>query len=450
WAADCAIKLCDWDKRALFGSDLNEHVRGKKSIVSPFLLLGYRDDPKLQLQCAKNYIDYIVPAPPQPIWNGQTWRNDKLRVAYVSGDFNSHPVAFLAAELFEKHDRSKFEFIGISFGMDDGSEMRRRLVAAFDRFYDVRSISDSTVAKLLGELQADIAIDLTGYTQNERPAIFAHRPAPIQVNYLGYPGTMGAPFIDYVIADKIVAPFELQPHFSEKIVHLPDCYQANDTKRKIAARAPTRQEAGLPDQAFVFCCFNNSWKITPEVFDVWMRLLHQVEDSVLWLLSDKGGAGRNLRAQAQRHGIDPSRIVFASQMPPDEHLARHALADLFLDTLPYNAHTTASDALWTGLPLVTCIGVAVAGRVAASILHAASVPELITANLAEYEGLALKLAKDPARLAAMRAKLVRNRDTCALFNTDRFARHIEAAFVTMWETWQRGEKPKSFSVEPID
>ena len=449
-AADCVMKLCDWDKRTRFAADLNGHVSGKKSIISPFLFLGYSGDPALQLQCARNYIENKIPLPLPPYWSGQTWHHDKLRVAYLSPDFSSHATAFLTAELFELHDRSRFEIIGVSFGVDDRSEMRRRLVAAFDEFHDVRGNSDKEVAKLLNDRQVDIAVDLAGYTTDSRPGIFAHRPVPIQVNYLGFPATMGADFIDYIIADAIVLPVEQQPYYTEKVVYLPDCYQVNDTKRKIAERTPTRQEMGLPEHAFVFCCFNNNWKITPEIFDVWMRLLHQVEGSVLWLLWDNDGAERNLRKEAQRRGIDLSRLVFAGRLPLAEHLARHRLADLFLDTLPYSAHTTASDALWAGLPVLTCKGEAFAGRVAASLLHAVGIPELITSNREDYQTLALKLARDPALLAEIKAKLVRNRDTCPLFNTERFARHIEAAYTTMWETWQRGEGPKSFSVEPID
>jgi predicted O-linked N-acetylglucosamine transferase (SPINDLY family) len=328
--------------------------------------------------------------------------------------------------------------------------MRKRLIAAFDEFHDVRKNSDKEVAKLLNDRHFDIAVDLAGYTQDSRPAILAHRPVPIQVNYLGFPATMGADFIDYIIADAMVLPVEHQPYYTEKVVYLPDCYQVNDTKRKIAERTPTRQEMELPEHAFVFCCFNNNWKITPEIFDIWMRLLHQVEGSVLWLLGDNERAERSLRKETQRRGIDLSRLVFAGRLPPAEHLARHRLADLFLDTLPYSAHTTASDALWAGLPVLTCKGEAFAGRVATSLLHAVGIPELITSNREDYQTLALKLARDPALLAEIKAKLVRNRDTCPLFNTKRFARHIEVAYTTMWETWQRGEVPKSFSVEPID
>ena len=261
---------------------------------------------------------------------------------------------------------------------------------------------------------------------------------------------MGTPFIDYIIVDKVVAPFEHQQFYSERMIHLPDCYWVTDNKLKIAESAPTRQKMGLPEHAFVFCCFNNNWKITPAIFDVWMRLLHQVEGSVLWLFRNNDGAERNLRREAQRRGINPSRLLFAGRLPLDEHLARHRLADLFLDTLPYNAHTTASDALWVGLPVLTCVGEAFAGRVAASLLHAVGVPELITSNLEDYQTLAVRFARDPTSLAEIKAKLVRNRGTYPLFNTERFARHIEAAYTTMWETWQCGEAPKSFSIEPID
>jgi protein O-GlcNAc transferase len=270
------------------------------------------------------------------------------------------------------------------------------------------------------------------------------------VSYLGFPATMGTQFIDYIIADKVVAPFEHQQFYTEKIVHLPDCFQVNDSKRKIAENAPTRQKMGLPEHAFVFCCLNAVWKITPAIFDIWMQLLHQVEGSVLSLIWDNESAERNLRKEAQRRGIDSSRLVFARRLPFDEYLARYSLADLFLDTLPYNAGATASDALWVGLPVLTCKGKAFAGRMAASLLHAVGVPELIACNLEEYKALALKLARNPALLAEIKAKLVRNRNTYPLFNTARFARHIEAAYRTMWETWQRGEVPKSFKVEPID
>ena len=446
-AAACVIRLCDWDRRMWFARELGLHISGKKSIIAPFLLLGYGGKPELQLQCARNYIDDKVPLVPRPFWTGATWRHDKVRIAYLSADFHQHATAYLMAELFERHDRSRFEVIGVSFGVDDKSDMRRRLVAAFDQFYDVRRKSDEEAAKLLHGLQVDIAIDLKGYTQDSRPGILAYRPTPIQASYLGFPGTMGAEFIDYIIADETVLPFDHQPFYAEKIVHLPDCYQVNDTKRNIAERTPTRQEAGLPEKGCVFCCFNNNWKITPEVFSVWIRLLHAVEGSVLWLFRDNESAERNLRKEAQARGIDPARLVFAGRLPLEDHLARHRLADLFLDTLPYNAHTTASDALWVGLPVLTCMGNAFAGRVAASLLHAIGLPELVTHSIEDYEALALRLAKDPSLLEGYRNRLATNRLTHPLFDIDRFRHHIEAAYLQMWGIWQRGEQPRSFAVE---
>src|SRR6516162_1117897 len=446
-AAACVIRLCDWDRRMWFARELGLHISGKKSIIAPFLLLGYGGKPELQLQCARNYIDDKVPLVPRPFWTGATWRHDKVRIAYLSADFHRHATAYLMAELFERHDRSRFEVIGVSFGVDDKSDMRRRLVAAFDQFYDVRRKSDEEVAKLLHDLQVDIAIDLKGYTQDSRPGILAYRPTPVQASYLGFPGTMGAEFIDYIIADETVLPFDHQPFYAEKIVHLPDCYQVNDTKRNIAERTPTRQEAGLPEKGCVFCCFNNNWKITPEVFSVWIRLLHAVEGSVLWLVRDNESVERNLRKEAQARGIDPARLVFAGRLPLEDHLARHRLADLFLDTLPYNAHTTASDALWVGLPVLTCMGNAFAGRVAASLLNAIGLPELVTHSIEDYETLALRLAKHPSLLEGYRNRLATNGLTHPLFDIDRFRHHIEAAYLQMWGIWQRGEQPRSFAVE---
>jgi predicted O-linked N-acetylglucosamine transferase (SPINDLY family) len=287
-----------------------------------------------------------------------------------------------------------------------------------------------------------------GHTRDTRPGILAFRPAPVQVSYLGFPATTGADFIDYIIADAIVLPFDKQPCYTENIVHLPDCYQVNDTKRSAAARIPRREEAGLPAEGFTFCCFNNNWKIVPAVFEVWMRLLKAVDPSVLWLFRDNTGAETNLRKEAAARGIDPARLVFAGRLPLDEHLARHRLADLFLDTLPYNAHTSASDALWSGLPLLTCCGQSFAGRVATSLLNAIGLPELVTHSLDEYEALALRLATDGSLLRGFRERLEQNRPRFPLFDTDRFCRHIEAAYTTMWERWQRGESPRSFSVEP--
>jgi predicted O-linked N-acetylglucosamine transferase (SPINDLY family) len=446
--ADCALRICDWTRTEEFVDEIKSHVATQKSIVTPFTLLGYSSDAVLQLKCAENFIGDKISTSLRSFWSGTIWRHDKIRIAYLSADFHEHATAYLMAELFELHDRSRFEVLGISFGPADKSDMRLRLVKAFDQFHDVRFSSDHDVAKLVNELQVDIAVDLKGYTANSRTGILAHRPAPIQVNYLGHPATMGTDFIDYVIADEIVLPFDRQPYYTERIVHLPGCYQVNDSQRKIAGDKPTRHQAGLPERGFVFCCFNNNYKITAPVFEVWMQLLQAIDGSVLWLLRDNKSAETNLRKEAAARGIDPARLVFAGPMPLEGHLARHGLADLFLDTLPINAHTTASDALWAGLPVLTCCGESFAGRVAASLLNSVGLSELVAFDLEEYQALALKLARDASLLASIKATLARNRDTCPLFDSQRCTRHLEAAYTTMWEIWQRGESLRSFGVAP--
>jgi predicted O-linked N-acetylglucosamine transferase (SPINDLY family) len=370
----------------------------------------------------------------------------RIRLGYLSADLRTHPVAFLIAGLIERHDRRRFEVLGYSCGPDDGSAIRARLTGAFDHFVDLRAASHRQAAELIHAAAVDILVDLTGYTELGRTAILAHRPAPIQVNYLGYPGTTGADFIDYIIVDGFVVPAVQQPFFSERLVHLPDCYQCNDDQRAISENTPSRAECGLPEQGFVFCCFNNVYKITPEFFDIWMRLLAAVPGSVLWLLDDNPWAKANLAREAAARGIGPDRLVFAPRMPLPDHLARHRLADLFLDTLPYNAHTTASDALWAGLPLLTCAGGSFAGRVAGSLLQAIGLPELVTDSLEEYEALARRLARDGERLAALRASLARNKSTHPLFDTGRFAGTIETAYRQMHETWQAGRPPSAFAV----
>jgi predicted O-linked N-acetylglucosamine transferase (SPINDLY family) len=345
-------------------------------------------------------------------------------------------MGHLTVELFELHDRKKFEIHAVSFYGPDDSDVQARIKAAADAFHDVSATTDPQVAALLHELKIDIAVDLMAHTQHARPAILAHRPAPVQVNYLGYPATMGGTFTDYIIADPIVLPMDQQPYYSEQIVHLPHSYQANDSRRPISEWKPTRAELGLPEKGFVFCCFNNTWKMTREIFEIWMRLLQAVPGSVLWLYRDHPEAARNLKAAAGARGVDPDRIVFAGPVKLEDHLARHRAADLFLDTLPYNAHTTCSDTLWAGLPIVTCKGDTFAGRVAASLLTSVGLPELITETLEDYEALALALANDPRRLKKIRAKLAAQRDTSALFDTKTFTRDLEAIYQRMWQTWQ--------------
>ena len=439
------LHACDWSRR---DEDKRRIAAGLAAGIRTVNVLDHRalcESEEESLVAARLWINEEYSGA-IPLWRGERYRHDKIRVAYISTDLRAHAVAFLIVGCFEHHDKSRFETTAISLHADDGSETRRRIEAAFDRFIDVRDHSDAEVAAMLREHEIDIAIDLNGYTGDARTGILARRPAPVQVNYLGYPGTMGAPFIDYIIADRMVIPEENRRHYSEQVVYLPHAYQANDRKRRIAERTPTRAEAGLPETGFVFACFNNTHKIGPEMFGIWTRLLQQIEGSVLWLFEDNALAAENLRREAAARGLAPERLVFAPRMMPPEHLARTRLADLFLDTLPYNAHTTASDALWMGLPVVTCPGTTFPARVAASLLEAIGLPELVTHSLGEYEALARALATDPARLGGITAKLARNRDSEPMFDTARFTRYLESAYTTMWERQQAGLPPEAFAV----
>lgn len=442
---------CDWPRIEQLRPAIEQSIRDGDAVIPPFNLLGLTPGPDLQWLCAKNFMRRGLAPAANPFPRRQRPPSDKIRLAYVSGDFRRHPVGYLVTELLERHDRERFEVVGISYGPDDGSEERRRLIGACDQFHDVEARGERDAAALINELQVDIAIDLGGHTENSRPGILRERPASVQVGYLGYTGTSGADFIDYIVADRIALPFDLAPYFTEKIVHLPDCFLVNDTKKAISLDTPARAEAGLPDAGFVFCCFNNSYKISADVFAVWMRLLASVEGSVLWLQRTNASATGNLRAAAAAAGIDPARIVFAPRVAAmADHLARQRLADLFVDTTGYNAHTSASDALWAGLPMVTCAGTEFPSRLAASLLHAVGLPELVTSSIDEYEALALKLALDPTLLQSIRRKLDANRLTHPLFDTGRFRRHIEAAYTTMLDIAQRGEAPRSFSVHPVE
>jgi predicted O-linked N-acetylglucosamine transferase (SPINDLY family) len=439
-----ALHCCDWRTLGAHLGALREQVRAARVAAAPFTLVAVSDSLAEQMQCAARHVRESLPARP-PLGRARPQADGRIRLAYLSADFHEHATAYLMARLFELHDRHRFELIGVSYGPDDGSATRARLARAFHHFIDVREMSDEAAARRLAELEPAIAVDLKGHTAHARLGILAHRPAPVQVTYLGYPGTSAAPFFDYIVADRLVIRPEDQAFYSEKIAYLPHSYQVNDDSVAIAA-APAREALGLPPAAFVFCCFNATYKITPQVFDVWMRLLAQVPASVLWLV-DHGPAGtRNLRAAARERGIDPQRLVFAPRAGHAQHLARQRRADLFLDTLPYNAHTTASDALWAGLPLLTCSGSTFAGRVAASLLGALGLPELVATSLADYEALALALARDPHKLATVRHKLENNLRSAPLFDSARFCRDLERAYLRMWELHQRGEPPRSFEV----
>lgn len=442
----CLRHCCDWERSTPLTETLTAAVRAGKRADFPFSFLSVSGDTADQRRCAETYVHDKYPS---SSGTPSIRPGERIRIAYMSSDYRDHPISYLTAGLFEHHDRRRFETIDIALGPADTSMMRARIEAGFERFIEVGEKSDAEVARLICETGADIVVDLNGHTDGARTSILAMRPAPIQVSYIGLAGTMGAPFIDYLIADPVLIAPSDERYYAEKVVRLPEMYLVNDDKREIAETAPTRAEAGLPEPGLVFCSFNNAYKITPEVFAVWMRLLGKVEGSVLWLLSTNDAGIRNLKRAAEAAGIDPARLVFAARAKPADHLARHRLADLFLDTLPYNAHTTACDALWAGLPLVTCKGTSFAGRVAASLLTAIGLPELIAHSLAEYEAIALKLATDGTALATAKDKLARNRGTHPLFDTARTTRHLERAFLTMVERHRRGDAPKAFDVQPV-
>jgi protein O-GlcNAc transferase len=434
----------DWRGFEFDKALIDRGVRAGQKIVEPFVYQAISDSPKDLLTCAQTYASLF----PQgaPLWKKTPRTRQKIRVGYLSGEFGAQATQYLAAELYERHDRENFEIIAFDAGEGDQSPMRARLEAAFDSFIPISGLTDRKAAGRIRDAEIDILVNLNGYFGRHRMGVFALRPAPIQVNYLGFPGTLGAATIDYILADRIVIPDAERRYFTEQVVWLPDCYQVNDDKRRIANQRSTRAEEGLPETGFVFCNFNQSYKLTPETFAIWMRLLKQVEGGVLWLMEGKGAFAQHLRQEAERQGVVGERIVFAQNQPLDRHLARLSLADLFLDSLPYNAHTTASDALWAGVPLLTCQGKAFAGRVAASLLGAIGLPELITGDWGAYEALALRLAREPARLRGLRDRLAQNRATYPLFDTDRFRQHIESAYRQMWEIAQRGEAPRHFSI----
>ena len=435
------LKICDWSQYNLEIDSMRDRVLQDEQTAPNFIVATMIDELSIQLKASQIWVgtpsgdSSLGPLKVQP-------PKAKIRLGYYSADFYNHATCMLMAELFEKHDKSKFELFAFSFGPDIKDPMRARVEAAFDQFIDVSTMSDKEIAEFSRMLGIDIAIDLKGSTKDHRFGIFSYRAAPVQVSYLGYPGTMGAEYIDYLIADKTLIPEESQKFYTEKIAYMPHSYQVNDRSRVISDRVFTKQEAGLPEEGFVFACFNSNYKITPDVFDVWARILHSVEGSVLWLFEENKTAAINLRKEAQKRGLTPERLVFAPKMELSEHLARHKLADLFIDTLPCNAHTTASDALWAGLPVLTCMGESFASRVAASLLNAIEMPELITSSLEEYEELAIALGNDHQRVLALKQKLELNKLTTPLFDSSLFTKDIENLYVNMSQISQSHMDPE--------
>jgi predicted O-linked N-acetylglucosamine transferase (SPINDLY family) len=437
----------DWRDFRREKARLDGAVRAGKPVVEPFVYQGLSESPSDLLACAEIYARREYPPAGRVAKTGAR-RPGPIRLGYVCGEFRAQATMYLAAGLFESHDRTRFQVIAFDNGRDDGSPMRKRVVAAFDKFISIAHLSDRDAAARIAAEEVDILINLNGYFGKMRPGVFAMRPASIQINYLGFPGTLGADYMDYILADRVLIGEDEHRLYRERVVTLPDSYQINDSKRG-KVHASTRAEHGLPAAAFVFCHFNYGYKITPDLFASWMRILTEVPDSVLWLLSGNALFEQNLKAEALKAGMEPSRLIFAPPLELEPHLARLALGDLFLDSIISNAHTSASDALWAGLPLLTRRGETFAGRVAASLLHAAGLPELVTESLEEYEDLAIKLAGNPALLKSYRDRLAEARTGAPLFDTLRTTRHIEAAYQRMQALKQNGEAPESFAVTPI-
>ena len=429
------MKICDWSDYTNSLKNITNLIILNERVIHPFQFLSLVDDASLHKKCSEIYAQDRYPVSTDLGLIPKLSKHSKIRIAYFSADFNEHAVSILIAELFELHDKNRFEIICFSFGVDDKGPMRLRVSQACNQFIDVSNMADKAVAILARDMGIDIAVDLGGFTANTRTGIFAYRAAPIQVSYVGYLGTMGIDYIDYLLSDSTIIPKGSEKFYWEKIVHLPS-YQVNDRKRVISDKIFTRQELGLPEKGFVFCCFNNNYKILPATFDGWMRILKAVEGSVLFLYADNSSVQANLKREAEATGVDSERLVFGERIPGDEYLARYRACDLFLDTTPYNAGVTASDALWVGLPLLTLVGESFASRMAASLLNAIGLPELVTTSQSAYEALAVELATNPQKLAGIREKLSNNRLTTPLFDAPLFTKNIENAYVKMHERYQ--------------
>jgi predicted O-linked N-acetylglucosamine transferase (SPINDLY family) len=443
----CKYLMSDWLAVDRLQQVVEDGLAQGRLTAEPFGLQGYCASPALLRRCAELTVAKQHPDLSHLLPPAQPGRGPKIRLGYVAGEFRNQATSVLLTEVLECHDRAAFEVFAFDNGWDDGSELRKRIDGA-TTIVPIYELDNLKAAHAIRERQVDVLINLNGHFGRSRSQLFGLRPAPVQVNYLGFPGTFGAGYLDYIVADHTVIPDAARAHYVEKVVRLPDSYQANDSKRRLA-ESVTRADAGLPEDRFVFCCMNNAYKIVPAVFDVWMRLLAQVPDSVLMLYSDVPEAQVNLRHEAQVRGVDPGRILFGAPWANERHLARLRLCDLFLDTWPYNAHTTGSDALWAGLPVVTCMGPSFPSRVGASLLRAVGLPELVTENFSDYEALALRLATDRAALAEIRRRLAAQLPTAALYDTPRYTRHLEAAYRTMVERARLGLVPQAFDVPAV-
>ncbi|WP_304192119.1 tetratricopeptide repeat protein [Phenylobacterium aquaticum] len=444
------LRLCDWSDYAIDAPRIRELIGEGRAADQPISFLMHTDDPAAQLQCARLYAAARHPGRPAPLWTGEAYGHERIRVAYVSSDFRVHAVGHLVRELFGCHDRARFEVSAYALGPRADDEVRRAIQAGLEHFHDVADLDDLAIVRRLREAEIDIVVDLNGFTTHSRSGIFAHRPAPIQINYLGYPGTMGTDVMDYVIADRHVVPQGSEGFFAEQVIRLPGSYQVNGIRQARVAETPSRAQAGLPEEAFVFASFNDNKKILPEMFEVWMRLLKAVPQSVLWLFGTSDLTVRNLRREAEARGVSGDRLVFARQAPMDQHLARQKLADLFLDTFPYAAHTTASDALGVGLPILTLEGRGFASRVAGGLLRELGLAELATQSLQAYEALALDLARQPARLADIRARLAQALPTARVFDPRAVCRDLERAFETASAIQRSGQPARGFDVHMDD
>ena len=440
------MSLCIWNDLTTELKDLTKKINKGQKVVAAFSMLGLIDDPQLQRKATEIYTNDKFPISDSLPKIGSYTKHKKIRIGYFSADFHNHATMHLMAELFECHDKSSFELIAFSFGPDQQDAWRKRVLLSFDEFIDVSLMSNDDVALLSREMEIDIAIDLKGYTQDCRPGIFAKTAAPIQVSYLGYPGTMAVDYMDYLIADQTLIPEESQQNYSEKIIYMPNSYQVNVSQRSVSEMSISRTDLGLPEEGFVFCSFNNAYKITPSTFAVWMRILKTVDGSVLWLLVSNNETAKNLIKEAEKSGVNKDRLVFANYVPVEEHLNRIKYADLFVDNLPYNAHTTSSDALRMGLPVLSCIGKSFASRVAASLLNAVGLPELIATTQEDYEALAIDLATNPKKLKVIKDKLAKNLPSAPLYDTLLFTKHLESAYKAMYGRYHEGLEPEHIYV----